>query len=331
MGIDVNELLREFGFSIDEGGRGARWSLREPGGRKFTVEPTPPLTHLSAHVVRKLPEEDRLRLLVAETATDSVVQEALAGRLDILTAHPPRLIHAGHDFALIDSQAALPPARPRTARTAWTRWAVERYLLLATEPSRQPVIAHTVNTTQQSVSNAVRHLSGLVTETSEGFAATNRAELLQYWFTDYAGPGGVELGWYSLDPVMRQVSTAVEAADLVDVPVLVSGDVAADLLAPWKLPARGRLYLTGHVDLENDGFVPAPLREATLVTCVPADPSLWRLTHLRATTRKPPPLPLADPAIVYWDLKTSGEIDSNEAADHLASLTLKGTHERPWN
>ncbi|GAA3218361.1 hypothetical protein ACFP63_08505 [Oerskovia jenensis] len=323
MGIDVGELLREFGLRIDEGGRGARWFLRGPGGHKLVVEPTPPMTHLNAHVVRKLPDEDRSRLLVAETATDSVVHEALAGRLDILIAHPPRLIHSGHDFALTSDPAPTPPARPRPARTAWTRWTIERYLLLATEPSRQQLIAHTVGTTQQSVSNAVRHLAGFVNETREGFAATNRAELLQHWYRDYAGPGGVELGWYSLDPVVRQVTTAREAADLLQVPALVSGDVAADLMAPWKLPARGRMYLAGPVDLENDGFVPAPLQEATLVTCVPADPSLWRLTHLCTTAPEPPSMPLADPAIVYWDLKRSGELDSDEAAEHLASLILK--------
>lgn len=323
MSIDVAGLLREFGFSIDEGGRGARWSRRGPDGRRFVVQPNPPLTHLTAHMVRTLSEEDRSRLLAAETATDGVVQEALAGHLDILTAHPPRLIHSGHSFALSNDPTP-PPTRPRAARTAWTRWTIERYLLLATEPSRQQVIAHTVGTTQQSVSNAVRHLAGLVTETRDGFAAANRAELLQHWFTDYAGPGGIQLGWYSLDPVVHQVTDALRAADLMQVQALVSGDVAADLMAPWKLPARGRLYLAGPVDLENDGFVPAPLEEATLVTCVPADPGLWRLAHLRTTTLEPPPMPLADPAIVYWDLKTSGEIDSDEAADHLASLVLEG-------
>lgn len=327
MGIDVSELLREFGFGIDEGGHGARWSRHDPNGRKYVVKPTPPLNHLNAHLLRTLPHKDRQRLLVAKTATDGVVQDALAGRLDVLTAHPPRLILDGHDFALVDDHVMTIPARPRTTRTAWTRWTIERYLLLAPKPARQPIIADTVHATQQSVSYTVRQLSGLVSETREGFTATNRAKLLKHWFADYTGPGGLELGWYSLDSVMRQVSTAVESADLVDVPALVSGDVAADVLAPWKLPARGRVYVSGPVDLENEGFVPAPLKEATLVTCVPADPSLWRLTHLYPPERSP--LPLADPAIVYWDLKTSGEIDSSEAAEHLASQILKRPNERP--
>lgn len=323
MGIDVAELLREFDLSIVEGRSRVTWLLRAPDGGHVEVEPTAAVSHLNAHAVRSLTDDGRHRLLVGETATDGVVMRALAGEVDIITAEPPRLIHAGHEYALHD-EAPTPSTRPAHARLAWTRWAVERFLMLATEPARQGVIAATVRTSQQSVSNTVRHLAALVSDDGTGLVATDRAQLLRHWHAEYAGPKGLELGWYSLDPVLQQTIKALEAADRLEVKALVSGDVAADKMAPWKLPARGRVYLERPVDLARAGFVPAPVGEATLVTCIPLDPSLWRLTNLRQFTREPDPMPLADPAIVYWDLKASGELDSAEAADHVAAVLTNG-------
>ena len=324
MAVDVSELLREFGLSILEGEKRAVWLLHGADGERIQVEPTAPISHLNAHTVRRLTLDGRSRLLVGETAAAGVVRQALAGQVDILIAHPPRLIHAGHEYSIAENIAP-PLTRPRSGRVAWTRWTIERYLILATEPSKQGEIAETAQTTQQSVSNTALHLAELVTVTGDGLVATNRAGLLEHWFAEYAGPGGLQLGWYSLDPVLQQTKLAIEAAELLGVQALVSGDVAADSLAPWKRPARGRLYLDGPVDLEQDGFVPAPLDEATLVTCIPVDPSLWRLINLRPAASTTGSLPLADPAIVYWDLKTSGEVDSDEAAEHLAAVAIGRT------
>lgn len=145
--------------------------------------------------MRNLASVGRPRLLIGETATDGVVMRARAGEFDIVTANPPRLIHGGHLYAL-PQEPTDPTPRPASGRAAWARWAIERYLVLATEPARQGVIADVVQTTQQSVSNTARHLTGLVRDNGEGLVAENRAELLDHWLTEYVGPRGLELGWY---------------------------------------------------------------------------------------------------------------------------------------
>lgn len=322
MVVDVSGLLREFGLSIVEGAERATWLLQTPDGEHVTVEPTSPVPRLSAHITDR--RTGRRSLLVGGTATDAVVRRAHSGQLDILTADPPRLIHSGHSYTLT-GEPTQPVGRPASGRAAWARWTIERYLMLTQEPTRQRTIADAARTTQQSVSNTVRHLGALVVDEGAGLIAADRAGLLEHWMADYAGPGGLRFGWYSLDPLMEQTRAAIEAADLVEAKALISGDVAADHLAPWKLPARGLLYLDRPVDLEHDGFVPAPLEEATFITCIPDDPSLWWLTDLHAAPSTSATMPLADPAIVYRDLRASGEMDSGEASDHLATLMLRGS------
>ena len=50
---------------------------------------------------------------------------------------------------------------------------------------------------------------------------------------------------------------------------------------------HGRVYVSGPIDLADDGFVPVPLQEANLVTCVPRDPTLWRLASSVETADDP--------------------------------------------
>ena len=186
------------------------------------------------------------------------------------------------------------------------------------------MIAESLGTTQQSISRAAHQLNGLVTDEGEGLMAVDRAKLLEHWRNEYTGPGGQEFGWYSLDPVAEQVERVIDLVTLLDVKALVSGDIAADRLAPWKLPSRGQVYVTGPVDLGGDGFVAVPVEEASLVTCVPRDPSLWWLAPPTEEAAGSDGLPIADAAIVYWDLLTSTDPDSEEAAAQVAALLIGG-------
>ncbi|MDN5896628.1 MAG: type IV toxin-antitoxin system AbiEi family antitoxin [Nocardioides sp.] len=327
MTVDVGALLQELDIRIAEGSSVSTWLLRAPDGSAFEIEPGTPAARLTAHGVRRdsvSQRRERPRVLhIGVSATTGVVERATAGEIDILTAEPIQLIHAGRRYA---AAPELPQRRPPRHRgtPAWIRWALERYLLLTAEPTRQPVIAETLRTTQQSVSRAAQALGGLVADEGAGLCAQDRARLLSHWRHEYPGPGGQEFGWYGLDPVTDLVDRAVEVARLLDVENLVSGDVAADQIAPWKLPARGRIYISGPVDLADDGFVPAPLEEANLVTCIPRDPTLWRLSHSVSTTAGTTDLAVADAAIVYWDLLMSGDQDSEEAALQISQLLLGG-------
>lgn len=326
MAVDIVALLRDLDFSITGGTSSASWLLRASDGTSFEVAPSAPVERLTAHIVRNViahPRTRRSPLLVGESATEGVTERAKAGQVDILTAEPLRLIRAGIIYAVEDGEI-MGHAGSASRRPAWTRWAVERYLLLAREPARQLTIAAALGTSQQSVSNTARHLGELATDHGSGLIAADRRGLLEHWLHEYPGPGGQEFGWYSLEPITEQTAKAVEVATLLDLRPLVSGDVAADRLAPWKLPARGCIYINGPIDLAGDGFVPAPVKESTLITCVPRDPSIWQLDDLRPEPDRPGEMALVDPVIVYWEMVNSADFDSEEAADHLAALIMGG-------
>lgn len=329
MTVDATALVHELGLRISEGSSAWSWLLRAPDGQFFEVDPMAPVERLTAHRVRAVSAGrsiDPQRVLhIGRSATDGVVEHAEAGKINILTAEPIRLIFNGRSYSADPEPQSRSQLHPqRTGRPAWIRWALERYLLLTPEASRQSVIAESLGTTQQSISRAAQHLDGFVTDEGEGLMAVDRAKLLEHWRNEYTGPGGQEFGWYSLDPVAGQVGRVIGLVTLLEVKALVSGDIAADRLVPWKLPSRGRVYVTGPVDLGGDGFVAVPVEEASLVTCVPRDPSLWRLAPPTEAMAGSDSLPIADAAIVYWDLLMSTDPDSDEAADQVAAL-LTGT------
>lgn len=321
MSVDVGALLHELDVRVAEGATATTWLLRTSDGSAFEVEPTAPANRVNAVQVRsaerhRSSEPGRL-LHVGESATPGVVERAKAGEIDLLTAEPIRLIHSGRSFDV----ETVPQSRQRpqhTGKHPWVRWALERYLLLAPQPSRQSQIARSLGTTQQSISRAAQALNGLVADDGEGLVAADRSRLLEHWRDEYPGPGGQEFGWYSLDPVMELTGRVVDVAALLEVGTLVSGDVAADVIAPWKLPASARIYISAPVDLADDGFASVPLEEANVVTCIPRDPTLWRLGALMEEDPESDDLPLADAAIVYWDVFMSGDQDSDEAAQQLA-------------
>lgn len=323
MPVDVVDLLRELDFTISEGAAGRSWLLRSPAGTAFEVELTPAVERLTAHAVRhtRAHRAHSVRsLLVGRSATAGIVSTARDGYVDILTERPLQLIVDGTAYT---AEPTTPKTRPRIPpkRAAWYRWAVERHLLLSNAPLRQAAIAGILRTSQQTVSNAARQLGPLATDRGAGLEATSKQQLLRHWVGEYPGAGGQEFGWYSLDPAVEQTLKAVKVAELLDVAPLVSGDVAADRIAPWKLPTRGRIYVTSPIDLAGDGFVPAPAVEATLITCVPQDPTLWHLTSAFAPADG---VSLADTVITYWDVLTSGAVDSEEAAAHLERLIVEG-------
>lgn len=324
MGVDVVALLRELDVAIAEGTIDRSWLLRLPAGESFLVEPTVPMERITSHAVRNLFAHRHFGvspLFVGRTITPSMLELAKAGHFDVLTERPLRLVIGGSVYEA-EETIQVPVRRRPSARPAWVRWAVGRCLLLSSEPLRQPVIADLLGTSQQSVSNAAHRLGGWVEDGGKGLSAVNKETLLGHWREEYPGPGGEEFGWYALDPIVEQTLKAAKVAELFEASPLISGDVAADRLAPWKLPSRGRIYVNSPIDLGGDGFVPAPVEEATLITCTPRDPTLWRLTHT-APSQGSEESTFADAVIVYWDVLASGDIDSVEAAGHLKELIVR--------
>ncbi len=322
MDIDVVSLLRELDFSIEEGTSTRSRLLRSPEGAIFLVAMVPSVQRVTAHALRNFIAHrgSPVRpLFVGGTATESVLEQAREGLVDVLTQQPLQLILKGTVFTPEVEQPAPAQRQAATGRKAWGRWAIERCLLLADTPMHQSVIAEYVGVSQQMVSRICKDLGPLATHTVDGVETLEPVKLLERWRAHYPGAGGQQFGWYSLDPIVKQTLNAVNEAKLLDVSPLVSGDAAADRLMPWKLPTRSKIYVDSPVDLAGCGFVPAPLEEATLITCIPEDPTVWRLTGIGAFPIYAD-VELADAALVYWDVVNNNDIDSQEAAEHLAAL-----------
>jgi hypothetical protein len=137
--------------------------------------------------------------------------------------------------------------------------------------------------------------------------------LCDWWLANYPGPGGVTTWWSGLDAPLVQAAATVRSLGAEARPVL-SGDVAADLLAPWRRPALAVVYARSGADLADAGLTPVPSSEgATLTLVVPEDPSVW---PTEPVTREwdGAQLAVADALQVLYDLQGSPGPDAAEAA-----------------
>jgi hypothetical protein len=231
----------------------------------------------------------------------------------VLDVEPPRVGAENH-----------PPRRP--GRPAYGAFAVGRQLLRG-RPVVQAGLASTTGLTQPRVSQVLADLSrrDLVSRWSEEGAARwsvpDWDKLLDWWMAGYPGPGGVATSWFGLRPVREQAEAAVEVVRGVGGKVAVSGDVAADDLAPWRLPRVALAYvdltschgpdLPGR--LVQAGLTPAAKGEATLEIRFPADPGIWG-------DAADGHIPVANEVQVLWDVQRSGGSDAGQAAARLRAV-----------
>lgn len=267
-------------------------------------------------------------LYVVPKAGNTVLEAARKGHVDLVALDPAQVIIGAQTLLGEDNEATELASHPRRGKTPWGRLAVERSLALTSEALDQSEIARYAGITQQAVSGALKNLSDYSVRGQHGWMAKDRPALIDHWLSLYPGPGGAATYWYSLDSVSEQARRAVELASALGAAPLVSGDAAADLLAPWRLPSGAHLYLREAVDFTDAGFSPAGPDEATLTAVIPEDRSLWTVIALLPLNRT---LPLADPLIVLWDVLRSRGPDALEAADKLrtaigtSDMTMKGS------
>ncbi|MFC8529644.1 hypothetical protein [Nocardia sp. NPDC057227] len=246
-------------------------------------------------------------LFVAPSASPRVVSAALAGAFDLVTTAPPTVIVAGASRV----ERREPPAAARRGRVPWGRWAVGRVLAARTSPLPQREIATRTGLTQQAVSLALRQLP--VVRAAGGWLGA--VELLDTVLAGYPGPGGLVQHWYGLDPPVVAGRSITTLAARRGVPLALSGDAAADEYAPWQQPVTTLAYLAELLDLTAADLVPSGAGEATVVTVVPADP-----TVLRTAANF-----LADPVLTLWDLgHTSTGPDADQAAVTLREAIAAG-------
>lgn len=319
---DALHLLRRTGTRIASGSL-HHLHLVLPDGREaaapVTVHRRPPTPHLLATLRRKHPDS---RLLVVTPRTTAHLRDlAHSGAIDVIAPGDELLVVLGARYdPPAPAAAPVPSVRRGRGRRPWIRWATERVLLLAEDPMTQRELAAVLEVTQQAVSLALRQ-SPRLRRTPDGWIADPRMRLLDEHLAEYSGPGGASTYWYGLDPVIRQSADATRFCSETGISVLRSGDVAADVYAPWRLPATAVLYTAEFVDFTAAGFTPTIAGAHTLEVIVPADPTLWRTA--RAVSSKS--AILVDPVIAVHDVLRSPGPDACDAAGRLRTVIEDGT------
>lgn len=223
------------------------------------------------------------------------------------------------------------PATPaRRGRAPWGTLAIAKHLLTGEQLTQQQLSQSThVGQPRASQILSTFHELGWISRARTRpvrWQVTDWESLANWWVKTNPGPGGVSTYWTGLDELGTQLRRALDVLDAArgadsDLPTpCVSGLAAADLYAPWSVPASGVIYTPAYANLSRAGFTPVPAQEATLVVTVPHDSRLWPTTTLTLWSSKlsaNPPLPLADPFQVYVDVLRSGTLDADQAAGAL--------------
>lgn len=222
---------------------------------------------------------------------------------------------------IIQAKQFSPERSPRSAteaprvgrRVAWGRFALIRVLLRTQTPRSQVRLAEECGITQVAVS---KHLTTLdVSRLKLGWRANRPDEMWTKFMSDYPGPKGISTFWYALSPVVQQAEKVASTG--TNEKPLISGDAAADRIAPWRIPSRAVVYLTRGLPLADIGFAESSPDEASLELVVPADKTIWATAAAWADNAR-----TTDPVITAWDVARTGGPDAMEAVDRIRDSAL---------
>lgn len=253
-----------------------------------------------------------------------------------------RLGLPGYQPTEIGSNTAKSSSKPTLltrGRKPWQRHAIIRHLLLGGEWTQSELV-EVCEVTQPRVSQVLKELTriGLVSRNRQlgatgpsSWVAMDRASLIDSWLQTYPGPGGAApTYWLGLDNIGEQAQTAWKYIDQtlgksgVSRGPVVSGDSAADFIAPYRRSQLAVIYSPRGVDLTPAGFTPSPRHNASLKLVIPTDPSVWPDPRDDPSSALAPnaPFPLADPLQVAWDLLRSSTPDADQAAGAVTRALL---------
>jgi hypothetical protein len=206
---------------------------------------------------------------------------------------------------------------PRRGRVAWGRFALLRALLRTHRSRTQIELAAECGVSQVAISHGLRVLGTAVVRDKSGWRAVRPEMLWEQFLTEYPGPQGITSYWLGLDPIVRQADAVIAAT--VELGCLVSGDTAADLIAPWRIGIKAVVYARTGVDLAGFGFAETTRANATLELVVPADPTIWATARAWSVSASPE---MVDPALVAWDGQRIGGPDAAEAVARIQRTVL---------
>lgn len=206
--------------------------------------------------------------------------------------------------------------RRRLPRVSWVRFAVLRALALA--PMRtwtQSELARCLRVSHVAVGKQLPSLGSLLERSADGWRAVDPQKCVDRFLSDYPGARGLATYWTATSNLSSQTQSAEQVAHEQGVTIAFSGDIAADVYAPWRRPTRALGYVGAMPDLESHGFAQVRAADATLELRIPEDPTILPMS--RAVS--PSGGLLADPLITAWDLSRTRGGDVPDAVAHLAS------------
>lgn len=201
----------------------------------------------------------------------------------------------------------------RTRRWGAGRAAAVRHLYASRIPLTQVDLASRVGVSQPAISQYLTSLraNGDVSFENLGWIA-NRAQLPMSYWESYASRFVEQSCWYRIDAPRAQVDDLVQSVP----ELIVSGDAAADVVAPWKVPAVAIVYGdVAEATLDDLGFVVAdtPATASLLVRPVPDE----RFTSESIVTES---MLVAPHLHLVADLIGLGGDDRREAAQRFERL-----------
>lgn len=259
-------------------------------------------------------------LLIVDEVTNNLRAALLQSHISYVTNEELALFL---DDGTVISENLTPrkDSAPRQPTVPWrgrTAFQVLRRLIQNPPGQPQTLIAREAHVSQPRVSQVLKTLHEL------GFGADadqhDPTELLELWLTHYPGPGGVSTRWYGRDPIGQVATAAYEHAVAVDAAPLLSGEIAADLIAPYARPTSAVLYADDHIDLSAIGLIRTPDPEtAMLELIVPDDPTVRPQSNRLPTeaTLSGHQVHLADQLQILWDVARSTGIDAPQQTEHL--------------
>lgn len=230
------------------------------------------------HDVRHAPERDAL--LVAPSITSQALERAWSQGWSVVTDDGTGRVRLAQRTLRFDSGTpARAPSRPR-GRPGRGIFSVVRALFALEGGSRQNDIAEFAHVGQAAVSKALSRLAelDLVARGPHGWLVTDRAGAVSWWLAHYPGSGGIETHWFGVETITDQAYRAYVALDRAHARSVVSGDVAADLVAPWRTPRHATMYARRGADLSEIGLTPSDASASTLTVVLANDPGVWPIS-----------------------------------------------------
>lgn len=197
-------------------------------------------------------------------------------------------------------------------------WAIVRSLIADGRVDGETEFAARVGVSQPRASQVLSKLSaaGLVEREGRSRWTADRVALLDAFLRNYAGGRGSTSWFYSLDPPQQTCERIIAAARSAQSHAIISGDVAADRLVPWRVPTHTTVYTGDHrfaAQLElTTAHGPG---DANVELIVPTDTSV-----LKTLGDGDPNL--AHPTQVILDLQRLGGADRHEAAERIREWLL---------